>query len=314
MNLKGKTPLCLAFLLLFVMVAVDGLQAAAEDVMKKSFDVSPGGELVIATDLGSIAIETHDRDVVLVEMIRRASDDSDLKRMKLEVGQNGNTVMIRGTDLRRGGIFSWFTRVKLRVRFVVTVPNTFDLDLKTAGGSIRIGNLKGEILAKTSGGSLTFGNIHGNILGRTSGGSIRVGDCIGDIDVDTSGGSITIGKVSGNVEAHTSGGSVNVKEAGGTIDATTAGGSITAALGKQPDHDCVFKTHGGSVRVYLPEGINVDVDARTIGGRVRSAFNINNRERSGVIRKILEGEINEGGPLLLLRTSGGSIYIKKKDW
>lgn len=300
-------------MVMFVMVGA-GLDAATEDVTKKSFSVSAGGELVITTDIGSIEVNTHDRDVVLVEVVRRAPEKNDLDKVKLDVEKHGNSVIIRGTDLRRGGFLSFLTRIKLRVRFIVTVPETFNLDLRTAGGSIRVGHITGEIVAKTSGGSLSFGNVRGNIMGRTSGGSIGVGDCSGDVDVDTSGGSITIGTVAGNVEAHTSGGSINVKSVNGTIDATTAGGSITAALARQPKHDCVLKTNGGSVRVYLVEDIDMDVDARTFGGQVRSAFNIHRAERGGVIRKVLEGKINDGGPLLVLRSSGGSIYIKKKDW
>ncbi|MCH2191812.1 MAG: DUF4097 domain-containing protein [Gammaproteobacteria bacterium] len=159
----------------------------------------------------------------------------------------------------------------LRVNFIVTVPKEYDLRLETGGGSISVQDLIGEIDAKTSGGS------------------IIISDVRGDVDVKTSGGSIRVEDVAGNIKGRTSGGSIKVK------------------FSEQITQDSVLSTSGGSIAAYLPTEIKVDIDASTSGGRVRSDFNVD-----GTVKKTkIKGEINDGGPLLKLRTSGGNVSIKE---
>jgi hypothetical protein len=53
----------------------------------------------------------------------------------------------------------------------------------------------------------------------------------------------------------------------------------------------------------------MDVNAKTSGGRVHTDFKV---ALSGEISKrSMKGEMNGGGPELYLRTSGGSIYLRK---
>jgi hypothetical protein len=54
----------------------------------------------------------------------------------------------------------------------------------------------------------------------------------------------------------------------------------------------------------------LDVNAKTSGGRVHTDFPVS---ISGEINKSsMRGRMNGGGPELYLRTSGGSIYLKKQ--
>jgi DUF4097 and DUF4098 domain-containing protein YvlB len=108
------------------------------------------------------------------------------------------------------------------------------------------------------------------------------------------------------VEAHTSGGSITVKEVINYVDATTSGGSITASLSDQPTADCRLNTSGGTVTVLLPAGVQADVRAKTSGGRVHCDFPV----KGSIGKRSMNVKINGGGPLLDLKTSGGSIYVK----
>lgn len=158
-----------------------------------------------------------------------------------------------------------------QVRYLIKVPSQYNVDVKTGGGSIEISDLNGVVEARTSGGSISLGKING------------------DVDVKTSGGSIRVDDVVGNIDAHTS------------------GGSIRATISKQPTQDSKLTTSGGSITAYLAEGIAVDLNASTSGGRVKSEFDV-----VGKVKKTsIKGEINGGGPDLYLRTSGGSVKIKK---
>jgi DUF4097 and DUF4098 domain-containing protein YvlB len=309
------------FLSLVVIMAMTVLTVVAEAKIKnettKSFTVSPGGELILDTDIGSVDIETAAGNSVEVQVVLTADTRDEDKaqeifdRFQVDFAQDGDEISITGDLARNDGLFGFGNRSnnKLHVGFIITVPEKFNVDLATSAGSISIADLKGTVRAKTSGGSMTFEKIDGPVNARTSGGSISLRSCSGRADIMTSGGSITLGKVTGDVIAHTSGGSISVDEVMGSIDASTSGGSIQAHITRQPEDDCRLVTSGGSVSVYIDPAMNFDLDAQTSAGRVTSDFPIKVRGR--ISKSSLRAEINDGGPELFLRTSGGNIYLYK---
>ena len=231
-------------------------------------------------DLGSIEVSTTGGSQIVANVYRRVERSSDSRAEELlrqhEVGfdQQGNNVIIRAKypheDFRR------WRRSNLQVRYVISIPSEFNVDLKTSGGGIRVDDLRGEVRVKTSGGGLQFGKIEGPIIGNTSGGGITLAGCNGKVDVRTSGGGIDIGSGSGDLVAETSGGGIKienfvgdafVRTSGGAIrinriegaiDAATSGGPIVAALGSQPKKDCRSaylrrRNYGGVGRIALLE-------------------------------------------------------------
>jgi DUF4097 and DUF4098 domain-containing protein YvlB len=304
-----------------------------EDSIKKSFRVGSGGTLNIETDVGSIEVQADGGSQVKVEVFRdvdarsRGEIDDILEDFAIDFDQRDDDVFITGEWKDKSSRWWSRRRTRLKLRYVVSVPTRFNVDLQTSGGSISVDDLEGKVNSKTSGGSLNFGDIKGPVHGRTSGGSITLEGCEGTANVRTSGGGIHIGEVDGDVEAHTSGGSITIERANGevnagtsgggikveevmgAIEATTSGGSVTAHISQQPKGRCYLKTSGGSVKVYLAEDIGVDLDARTSGGHVETDFPVTVQGK--INKRSLQAEVNSGGPELILRTSGGSIYLRK---
>lgn len=243
-------------------VVLSGLAHAAD--IEQSYEVSKGGTLELKTDVGSLDIQTHNKDVVAIEVDIQGDDAEDFKVFHQSAGGD---VTIEGT-FDRGDNY-WGRN--MRVKFSITVPKDYNLNIRTAGGAIEIDDL------------------NGNIDAHTSGGSIQIADVNGEVELHTSGGSITTGSVNGDLNAHTSGGSIN------------------ATFAKQLTDDVKLDTSGGSITVRMIEDMKVDLDAKTSGGRVRTDFNVNGR----ISKKSIRGEINGGGPRLKLHTSGGSISIKE---
>ncbi|MCB9211336.1 MAG: hypothetical protein H6610_04615 [Ignavibacteriales bacterium] len=286
---------------------------------KKSFNVNFGGKLFVDTDKGSILIKSHSAETIEVELFLKVkTDDEDIAQkilndFEVEFDQSGSNLNIiakyKGSKNWIGNIFGGNKSNKLNVKFEITVPEKYNVDLNTSGGGIQVDDLIGWVEANTSGGGLTFGNITGDINGKTSGGGITVGKCDGDIDIKTSGGGIDINKCKGSVKANTSGGGIKVKEVYGTINASTSGGSVFASILEQPMENCSLTTSGGGITVKLADNIKVDLDAKTSGGSVNTDFPITIQGK--VERSKLEGVINGGGPDLYLRSSGGSINIEK---
>jgi len=308
-----------------------------EDKLTKSFEAKPGGKLVVEADRGSIEVKSADANQVEIEVFRKVSRESQakaeeiLKNHEVKFSLDGNKVQVHAEFKRGLTDGGWRDKGRnLQVRYQILVPKQFNVNLKTAGGSIKVADLIGEARGQTAGGSLSFGQMDGPIYGRTSGGGISVAGCKGGVDLETSGGSIHLGEVQGDTTAHTSGGSISLKKTNGktavgtsgggieaadvrgSIDASTAGGSITANISAQPTGDCRLHTSGGSIKVSLAEKVAVDVDAKTSGGRVVTEVPV-----AGVVQgehkpNVLRGKINGGGPALSLETSGGSIYLQKR--
>lgn len=307
-------------LVLFVILTLGLAGPAAgeiRDTINKSFSVEPGGTLNIDTHRGSIEVVAKTSDTVDVEIIREVKTSSEeeaqkvLDKFPITFDQRGSDVYITAKSEDRGLSEIWNNLFKkLRVKYIISVPTRYNVDLGTAGGSISVEGLEGRVETRTSGGSLHFENINGNIQGKTSGGSIKIGEVQGSVDANTSGGSITIERAQGDVDVHTSGGGITVHEVMGTIKADTSGGSIRAYISQQPRADCSLSTSGGSITVTMAADTSVDVYAKTSGGSVSTDFPVT--LRGEIKRDRLEAKINDGGPRLTLKTSGGSIHIKQK--
>ncbi len=285
-----------------------------DDTIRKSFSVDSGGTLKLDTDTGSIEVRGTSDRTLEIEVYRKVKTNNQktaqriLDNFHIDFEQSENDIYITGDRKRKVNFWDNIWN-RLNIKYIIHVPEVYNIDLRTSGGSISVEVVEGEVNVRTSGGSLDLDDISGPVWGKTSGGSIRVGHVNGDVDIDTSGGSIKIDCARGNVKAHTSGGSITVDEVIGSINADTSGGSIKAHISQQPGSDCRLTTSGGGVTVYLTRDIAVDLDASTSGGSVHTEFPLTIQGK--IDKRKLKSKINGGGPLLYLHTSGGSIYIKE---
>ena len=302
-----------------------------EDRVEETFKVRPGGTLTLRSDLGSISVEGTSSDEVRITVVKGADDMSEQRaeelfdRFTLSMQPTAEGVEIEGNYDRES---RWTWRSGLRVHYTIAVPRAYNLrlntsggsielaalsgtaDVHTSGGSIRIDDVDGKLRARTSGGSITATRIGDEAELRTSGGSIKLADIDGPVSAHTSGGSITAEAIYGPLDAGTSGGSIRLAAIHGAVQATTSGGAITAEIVGQPGEDMSLKTSGGSVTLELDDDVRADIDARASGGRVRSDLAI--AVQGEIERSRLQGTLNGGGPLLTLRTSGGSVNIRER--
>jgi DUF4097 and DUF4098 domain-containing protein YvlB len=301
---------------------------AADDVIRKGFNVAEGGTLRLDADFGSIKVVSGGTGVA-VEIVRKARGSDGAERLrdhKVTFAQQGNDVVIKGEGERDRRWFRVFDWDDFEVQWNIRVPARYNVVLETSGGSINLADIGGTVDARTSGGSIETGRLGGETMlrtsggsiridgalakvdARTSGGSIRVGDTSGPIDVRTSGGSISLARVRGSVFAHTSGGSITIEEASGSVDASTSGGSIKAQLSGALNGDSKLATSGGGITLSVAPSVAFDLDARASGGGVSSDVPVTVQGKMDDDE--LRGKVNGGGPTLTLRTSGGGIRVK----
>ena len=326
--------LLITIISLLVCVISQSRVAASDVVAEKTFDIVRGQVLEVRSDVGSVSVTTWDRERVEViienrsQGLRSRSVDYILDKYDFDLGTTSRGVSVIVASKSKQFLGNWSSGINLH--FEIKVPTEFDLDIKTAGGSIDVSDIKGDMALKTSGGSVKMGSIDGSVVAESSGGGITLGGATSDVDISTSGGGIKIGETRGKVTAKTSGGSVTVdgasgdtyvstsgggitlKNIAGNIHASTSGGGIHAEFVGDIDSDCELKTSGGGITVLLSENIRADIDASTSGGSVVSDFPVTVQVQGKLKSNKLAGKINGGGPLLLLKTSGGNIHINKR--
>ena len=306
---------------LVALVLIASAAYAVETPTHRTFNVAPGGTLTIDTDVGNIRVDTGGSGVT-VDVTQRTRVSN--RRLELTFDQQQNDVTVRG---KLEPTSRWFNWSDDEANFVVTVPSRYNVQLKTSGGDIRVGNLQGQASVRTAGGGIELGRIDGPVVAHTSGGDlsldgtsgtadlhtsgggIRIGDVSGSVTAKTSGGSIDIRRVAGDLVAKTSGGGITIGEANGSVDAQTSGGSIKAQLSQQPRADSRLSTSGGGITISIAPGVSVDLDAHTSGGDVDTDIPVTLLGRQD--DSSLQGKINGGGPKLILRSSGGNIHVRR---
>ena len=201
-----------------------------DQTIEKDFRVNTGGKLIVQADRGSIELKSDSGDKIHVRVLRhvkggsQAQADELFANHEVTFSQDGNTLSVTGRSKK--------DRVRIRppslqVRYEISLPRRFDVDLKTSGGDIRLGELDGSAFTRTSSGAIDLGTISGRVESSNSGGDIVVAHAGGDLVARTSSGGIKVRKASGKVEASNSGGDIRVDEAGKDVVASTSSGSIT---------------------------------------------------------------------------------------
>ena len=318
-----------------------------EDGINKSFPVTPGGQLTLDSDIGDVEITTGNSDTINVEIKRRfkvddrQAADEWLKDLTVDLSQSGDDVKVIVKLVDDNNLTN---RRRIQIDFRISMPRNFNLKLRTVGtanignvqgtvtasteagsliigdvdgpvmatsggGRLSIGNVGGDLDARSGGGSLSIGNVGGDLDARSGGGSLTIGNVGGDVDARSGGGSIIVGRINGRVTASAAGGSVSIEEAIDANEVTAAGGSIAVYISGQPSAGFNMRADGGNIDLRLPDSVAISVNASCIAGRITTNYDI--ALMGGLHGSGLKGDINGGGPSVVLRATGGNIHFHK---
>ncbi|HEY7928572.1 MAG TPA: DUF4097 family beta strand repeat-containing protein [Steroidobacteraceae bacterium] len=278
---------------------------AGERSFDRHFNVSPGGELRLDTDVGSVVVVGQDGQGLDVHATVSGSHDF-LSHFSITAVQGPQGVHVTGRMQPLGWLEQWFGSVGRRtVSYTIELPRDYATDIHTSGGSIDVRHLNADTRGRTSGGSITVEDVRGPLHMRTSGGGIEATDVTGPADLRTSGGSIEVSGCTGDLDARTSGGGIRLERIDGSVQAVTSGGSVKAEV--RTNRGVSLATSGGSIALRLAANATGTLNAHTSGGRVESTVPLSSVEVAS--RNELRGAFNGGGEPILLRTSGGSIHI-----
>jgi len=293
--------------IVFFLIAMPAsILSAAEGKFERTFTASPGGTLVLKTDVGEVFITgTASNEISILAAWRGSAKE--VEDFGISARQTENVVEVTGKGRSRSW-WSWGFD-DLEVRVTVQVPEKHDLDISTAGGNDSAQNVKGRITVETSGGDILLKKLDGRIMVGTSGGDIRAEDVAGNLKAETSGGDVVISGAKGDVEAGTSGGDIRISGGDGNVRAETSGGDIVVVLSGQ-NKGIIAETSGGDIDIVIGNDVRANIDASTSGGSVTCQLPIT---LSGAIDESeVRGTLNGGGEMIWAHTSGGDVRIKNR--
>jgi DUF4097 and DUF4098 domain-containing protein YvlB len=179
-------------------IALSGAREEATEVVTKSYPLSAGGTLDIATVNGRIDVVAGNKPTVEVratKVARSATKEGAaelLKKYELKEEVASDLVKLRVERPSGVSMSGWSQSVE--VRYEVQVPAGIKVVLNSTNGHIEVADVKGA----------TLGTVNGKINGRNLAGAVKASTVNGGVD-------LTLASVTDEVSVETTNGGVTVR-------------------------------------------------------------------------------------------------------
>ena len=296
------------------------------DKVSQSIKVGEGATLDVSQFAGDIRVTAGGTSEIKIDATKRVrSRDAEearrvLAALRVDVNTFNNRVEVRTTYPRRGQVGG---NSSVAVDYVITVPPSAVVALKSISGDISVTNVKGEVRAETVSGDVTVSGTPNVSVAKSISGDVTARD-IGSqntlVLTSVSGTVLGTGLKVRALEAGSVSG--NVRLVGSEVErleAKSVSGNIEfdAPLAKGGRYE--FASHSGSVRILLSGDIGFELDADTFSGNVRSDVPVTlrsvgapvGRDRRGSNRAI-RGSFGDASAYLAIRSHSGSVVIARK--
>jgi hypothetical protein len=155
---------------------------------------------------------------------------------------------------------------------------------------------------------------------------IKVPQAGGTFEVGTvNQGNVDVENVSGQMEVSNVNGSINLSNVSGSVSATTVNGNVAVGFkGVDPQAPMAFSTLNGRIDVTFPQDFKANVKLKAEKGDIYTDYDIDVTKSQPTVNKTTEGhtyrinidewvygKINGGGPEMMIKTTFGSIFIRK---
>jgi hypothetical protein len=197
------------------------------DEINKTVTLSPGASVTISDISGPVEIETSNGDTAEIHVVRSARSRADLEKKKIVVESTPTSLSIH-TEQHAG--MHW-DRVEVRQRVTLTLPRRVALHVNDVAGSVRVGEIDGDLRISDVAGSLKIGRVDGSPHVNDIAGSVMIG--VGEIGAE----GVHISDIAGRLEvvvASDANADVDIGDISGSIDVRSA--NVTATGKIDPEH------------------------------------------------------------------------------
>ena len=178
----------------------------------KSFTVGGVPRVNVETFDGSIAVRAWDRPEVAVTAIKRATDENEMRGIRLRTEQRGAEIFISAEFDRAYAqqVNPATVSSNASVQLELSVPRQANLRATSGDGSLSVVNVKGEINVRTGDGSIDVRDSSGRLVANTGDGAVRIINFDGEAEARTGDGRITLDGRFAQLAAHTGAGSISL--------------------------------------------------------------------------------------------------------
>jgi len=222
-------------------------------VIEQSFDVGNAPRFVAVIGSGSIELIEGESDTIVLRLESSREDD-------YTITQNGDTVTVR----RPLGSEGWRLH-ESSTRIRAEVPPTTIVRISVASAEINAEAPLAEAFIDTASGDVSLSRVRDAKI-KSASGDLSIGRASGEVSLRTASGDVRIGDVAERLDVTTASGSVDVALARGDVASSAASGDL--AIDRFEGSDLNLKSASGNIRVGLPRGTKVALDARSLSGHI----------------------------------------------
>lgn len=217
----------------------------------ESFAVDGPADLDVSVPAGSLVIDPGPPGSVIVEVDTSRPDN-------WHVGQSGNYIWVHHEQ--------WSLGRSGRARVRIVAPPGSSLNARVASADVRISVRLDRVNVTAASGDVEIGETS-NLSVKTASGDVRIVSVEKDLEVRSASADVTVGPVGGSASITSASGDVTIESAGGPLTVTTASGDLR--IRRYEGEELQASTMSGILRVGLPAGRTVKLDAKTLSGSVR---------------------------------------------
>jgi DUF4097 and DUF4098 domain-containing protein YvlB len=149
-------------------------------------------------------------------------------------------------------------------RLVANVPIGTDVELNSSSGDIRLIGCLGVVRVHTASGDIEVGDA-ARLDVTTASGSFRCGEIAGQVHISSVSGDCMLARVGGSVEASLTSGDLRIDRCDGDLTVNSTSGDVR--VGRCGGSDIAVRSISGDLRIGLPSGIRVEAQISTLSGR-----------------------------------------------
>jgi DUF4097 and DUF4098 domain-containing protein YvlB len=227
--------------------------------VKAQITTSSGDVTIGASETSTIEVILSVKDSTMAYLLDEATVKFDAQSRVLEVRSRTHD----GTSGLRG------------LKSVIRHSNWFDFGGSDPDVHIALPEGSSIEVATASGETEVIGNLAKASVTTASGG-VRVNDEVGSLDMKTASGDVRTGTVRESLTCHSASGNVRCEGAGAKTKIRTASGTVRVTA--EVPSEISIQTVSGNVNVTVARGLEVDVDATSISGRLSSTMPLDSAE------------------------------------
>jgi DUF4097 and DUF4098 domain-containing protein YvlB len=268
------------------------------------------GTVHVSNAIGDVTVVVSSTDDVVIESTKTSSSRADLDDAEIRVRTEGGGVRI---ETRAAPGAPDLFRSRIRVNYVIRVPDWAAVDVDTVGGAIRVTGIHGSVQAQT---------VSGSIVATDTPGVERLQSVSGSIDLNGASGNqlLKTATVSGSIRAtNASVGTWEAQSVSGAIsldnvrcrrlEAATVSGAVSFSGELDERGRYEIKTFSGSVRFAPVRTPGFDVNVSSFSGSLRSRLGLAPSGDGRTNAQNLSGRIGRGGPNVSITSFSGDIDI-----